>query len=268
MPWREQVVVVKGSFNRQQKRLCINYSQTVNIYTQPDAYPHLQNDDMINELSQYSVFSTFDLRSAYYQIELFLSERKYTGFEANAKSYEFTRIPLGVKNGVAAFQRSISQFIKEEKLSNTYAYLNNVTVTGSTQLEHDYNLRAFIDAIRRQNFKLNKNKTFSSVSDIKTFIKYLTKVYLHPTSSYSPHIFASIVFSQALRYKRIYSDRKEFNLQLTTLKNAFTTLGYKPKTVKNQITKAMSIPREALLKYETKSECDRTPLVLTYNPLS
>ena len=77
-PWRAQVVVVKDSFNRQRKRLCIDYSQIINIYTQLDAYPLPRIDDMINELSQYSVFSTFDLRSAYHQIELVLSERKYT----------------------------------------------------------------------------------------------------------------------------------------------------------------------------------------------
>ena len=72
-----------------------------------------------------------------------------------------------MKNGVAAFQQAISQFIKEENLSNTYAYLDNVTVAGCTQLEHDRNVKAFIDAIRCQNFTLNENKTISSVSDIK-----------------------------------------------------------------------------------------------------
>ena len=72
-----------------------------------------------------------------------------------------------MKNGVAAFQQTISQFIKEKNLSNTYAYLNNVTAAGSTQLEHDRNVKAFIDAIRRRNFTLNENKTISSVSDIK-----------------------------------------------------------------------------------------------------
>ena len=93
-----------------------------------------------------------------------------------------------------------------------------------------------------------------------------SQTYLHPTNSHPPHIFASIIFIQALRYKRICSNGKKLHLQLTSLKNAFTVLGYKPKAVKNQIIKAMSIPREALLKYQTKSKSNRAPLVLTYHP--
>ena len=54
---------------------------------------------------------------------------------------------------------------------------------------------------------------------------------------------------------------QELNLQLTTLKNASTALGYKPKIVKNHITKAMSIPQEALLKYQIKSKSDHIPLI-------
>ena len=54
------------------------------------------------------------------------------------------------------------------------------------------------------------------------------QAYLHPISSHPPHIFASIVYTQALCYKQICSDAKELNLQLTTLKNAFISLGYKP----------------------------------------
>ena len=101
--------------------MCVDYSQTINIYTELDTCPLPRIDDMINNLSKYSVFSTFDLRSAYHQAELVPSERKFTAFEANGNLFEFTRIPFGVKNGVAVFQRKITKFTSEEKLKDTVA---------------------------------------------------------------------------------------------------------------------------------------------------
>ena len=109
-PWRAQVVV-KDEFNPHKKRLRVDYSQTINIYTELDAYPLPRIDEMVNELAKYSGFSTFDLCSAYHQIKIIESERKCTACEANEKLYKFNRIPFGVKNGVAVFQRTISQFV-------------------------------------------------------------------------------------------------------------------------------------------------------------
>ena len=86
-PWRAQVVVVKNDSNCHRKRLCIDYSQTINLFTELDAYPLPRIDDMINKLANYSYFSTFDLRSAYHQImllslnvntQLFRSTASYT----------------------------------------------------------------------------------------------------------------------------------------------------------------------------------------------
>ena len=49
-PWRAQVVVVKSPSHPEKKRLCVDYSQTVNQYTEVDAYPLPRIDDMINNL--------------------------------------------------------------------------------------------------------------------------------------------------------------------------------------------------------------------------
>ena len=92
---------MKNELNRHKKRLCVNYSQAINIYTELDAYPLPRTDDLINQLSKHKVFSTFDLKSAYHQINLIEFKRKYIAFETNSKLYEFTQILFGVKNGVA-----------------------------------------------------------------------------------------------------------------------------------------------------------------------
>ena len=137
--WRAQIVVVKSAGKQ---RRCVDYSQTVNLYTELDAYPLPRIDDMINKLAQYKYFSTFDLKSAYHQVSINPAERKYTGFEANGQLYQFCRIPFGhgVTNGVAVFQRQMDKLITEEKLSDTFPYLDDITVAGRTQTEHDQNV--------------------------------------------------------------------------------------------------------------------------------
>ena len=109
----------------------------------------LRINDTIDNRSKYSVFSTFDLRSAYHQVELLPSKRKFTAFQANGNLFEFRRIPFGVKNRVVVFQSKIKQFISEEKLKDTVMYFDNVTMAGRNQLEHDDNVKAFLDAINR-----------------------------------------------------------------------------------------------------------------------
>ena len=74
-------------------------------------------------------------------------------------------MPFGIKNGVACFQRSMDEFIAEEQLSKTYAYLDNITVCGKTQEEHNHNLSRFLAAAKKKNLKFNQEKcTFSTTS--------------------------------------------------------------------------------------------------------
>ena len=64
--WRARVVVTKDDSHK--KRLAIDYSQTINRFTLLDAFPLPKINDLVNDIAQYRVFSTIDLRSAYHQV--------------------------------------------------------------------------------------------------------------------------------------------------------------------------------------------------------
>ena len=134
--------------------MCIDYSQIINLFTELDAYLLPRIDDMVNELSRYKLFSTFDLKSAYHQIPLKESERRYTAFEGLGDLYEFTVVPFGVTNGVPCFQRAMDNIISEEGLSDTFTYMDNVTIAGMDQADHDRNIAAFRKTIERRNITL------------------------------------------------------------------------------------------------------------------
>lgn len=155
-PWRAQVLVVKNENHK--KRMVVDYSQTINRFTLLDAYPLPNIEQIVSKVSKYEVFSTIDLKSAYHQIPIRDIDKPYTGFEAGGRLYQFCRIPFGVTNGVSCFQRVIDNIINNEQLTGVFAYLDDVTVCGVTQDDHDLNLNSFLAAIKKYGLTINESK--------------------------------------------------------------------------------------------------------------
>ena len=91
----------------------------MNKFTLLDAYPLPRIDEMVEKVAEHEFFSTLDLRSAYHQIPIQEADKPYTAFEAAGGLYQFCRIPFGVTNGVACFQRIMDTLIKDNDLSGT-----------------------------------------------------------------------------------------------------------------------------------------------------
>lgn len=175
-PWRAQILVV----NHPKKRMVIDYSRTINRFTLLDAYPLPKMDDLVRKIASFNVYSTLDLKSAYHQIPLREEEKIFTAFEADGKLYHFKRIPFGVTNGVAAFQRVIDDIICAENLKDTFAYLDNLTVCGKTQEEHDFNLNKFISVAAKYNLTFNDDKSIISTETINLLGYKISKGSISP----------------------------------------------------------------------------------------
>ena len=164
-PWRAQVLVVQETENHR-KRLVVDYSRTVNKYTELDAYPLPNIEFLAQKVSQYRIFSTLDLKSAYHQLPILEHERPFTAFEANGRLFQFTSIPFGVTNGVSAFQREMDRLVDVHKLQGTFPYMDNITIGGMDQAEHDINLQRFYEVVKKYRLTLNTNKSIISVSEV------------------------------------------------------------------------------------------------------
>ena len=124
---------------------------------------------MTNQIAQYRVFSTIDLKSAYHQVPLREEDKKFTAFEANGCLYQFRRMLFGVTNGVATFQRIMNDFTTSKGLLDTFAYLDNVTICGKNQAHHDYNLERFLKAAKSRNLTYNPQKCIFSMRTLTIF---------------------------------------------------------------------------------------------------
>ena len=163
--------------------MVIDYSQTIDRFTQLDAYPLPNINDMVQKIAQYSVFSTIDLRSAYHQIPLKEEDKPYTTFEALGGLYQFNRMPFGITNGVAGFQRSIDDVITKENIKDTFAFVDNVTIYGKTQKEHDENFEKFLEAAKKYNMTFNEEKSIFSADTLTLFGSLFPKEPLNLTRS-------------------------------------------------------------------------------------
>ena len=127
-PWRSQPVVVRAASGKM--RMAIDYSQTINRFTELDPYPLPLTEELLREVAQYKVFSSVDLRSSFHLLELPMGERAYTAFEGSRKHplCQFKVLPFGVTNGSAAFMRAINEIL--EPLNGITAFIDDIVIGG------------------------------------------------------------------------------------------------------------------------------------------
>ena len=81
-------------------------------HTTKDTYSIPCFDDILHVLDDSKLFSTLDLKSGYWQVELRESDKLKTAFQIRPMGFFVCiRMPLGLCNGPATFQRLMERFI-------------------------------------------------------------------------------------------------------------------------------------------------------------
>ena len=163
-PWRAQLLVERSSNHR--TRLVVDYSETINRFTELDAYPLPNMDEVASKLALYTVYSAFDLRSAFHQIKLREADKPFTAFQAGQRLFQFTRVPFGLRNSSAVFQRVMDDLVQQYKLEGVVTYIDNVYVGGATQEQHDVNVERLIKAAAEINVTFNESKSIHSTKEL------------------------------------------------------------------------------------------------------
>ena len=154
-PWASPIVLVgkkDGSV-----RFCVDYRK-VNGITRKDAYPLPRVDDTLDTLAGSKWFTTLDLISGYWQVELEEKDREKTAFCTPDGLFEFKVMPFGLCNAPATFQRLMDMVLAGLQWTNCLVYLDDIIVVGKTFSQHLRNLTQVFERLRAAGLKLKPTK--------------------------------------------------------------------------------------------------------------
>ena len=168
-PWASPIVLVQkkdGSF-----RFCVDYRK-LNAVTRKDAYPLPRIDDTLDTLSGAHWFTTLDLISGYWQVEVEPADREKTAFCTPEGLFEFKVMPFGLCNAPATFQRLMNSALSGLHGNSCLVYLDDVIIMGNTFLDHLNNLQHVFHRIRAAGLKLQPNKCALCQKEV-SFLGYI-----------------------------------------------------------------------------------------------
>jgi len=121
-------------------------------------YPLPRMDDCIDFLGDAKVFSTLDCNSGYSQIPVADEDRDKTTFVCHEGAYRYIRLPFGLFNAPATFQRAIDMILGGLKWKSCLVYLDDIIVFSQSAGEHVEHLREVFTALLGAGVSLKAKK--------------------------------------------------------------------------------------------------------------
>lgn len=160
-------------------RICLD-ARKLNDNIEPEHDGPLDIDDILQKYEGKKVFSTTDLPLGFFQIPLKKESRKYTAFTFEGKSYQFCRIPFGIKTASNGFVRALNKVFDDEVSEFCTVYVDDILLTSQNFDEHLKHLEIIFNKIEKSGLTITLNKSFWCKKEVKFLGFILTPEALKP----------------------------------------------------------------------------------------
>jgi len=137
-------------------RLVIDYRGLNNV-TVTDKYPIPNICDILDKLGRSHYFTTLDLASGFHQLELDPRDTHKTAFSVDNGKYEFLRLPFGLKNSPATFQRVMDNVLRGT--TNTLVYMDDIICYGTSLQEATVAIAEVFERLQQFGLKIQPDKS-------------------------------------------------------------------------------------------------------------
>lgn len=145
-------------------RFCVNYKK-LNTVTIFDGEPMPCPDDVYIELRGKKYRTKMDLTKGYWQISIHPNSIEKTAFVTPDGVYEFLRLPFGLKNSAATFNRMMRKVIGN--LKGVGCFVDDVIVHTDTWDEHLATLREVFKRLKKAGLTVKPSKCIIGVTDVE-----------------------------------------------------------------------------------------------------
>lgn len=163
-PWASPAVLVEkpdGSI-----RFCCDYRQ-LNKVTRKDAFPIPRVQESLDALGNAKLFTTLDLTSGYFQVKMSDEDQPKTAVTTPFGLYEWTRMPFGLCNAPATFQRLMECCLGDLQWETLLIYLDDILIFSSDFASHLKRLEQVFGRLRQNGLKLKTEKCFFLQEEVK-----------------------------------------------------------------------------------------------------
>lgn len=160
-PYNAPVVVVKkkglDKNGNPKLRICLDFRR-LNDVTISDAYPLPNINEFLMELQGANYITIVDLAKGFHQVRMKEEDAHKTAFSFDYGHYEFIRMPFGLKNSPATFQRGLDRALLGTQGINAFCYIDDAIVISNDLTDHKTKLEAVFNRFRLHNLKLQTEK--------------------------------------------------------------------------------------------------------------
>jgi hypothetical protein len=156
-------VAVKGAL-----RLCLDFKASgLNAATQSEAWAMPLADDILARMAGMTYFAIFDARSGFTQVRVEQQSVGLTAFSLAGRVYECLRVPFGLKNAPAHFQRCMSAEVLHGLVGVILeVFIDDIVVYANTHEELLQNVESLLQRCDAHRVRLKAPKCSIGASEV------------------------------------------------------------------------------------------------------
>eukprot|EP00253_Pinus_taeda_P032977 PITA_32977 len=162
-------------------RICIDF-RNLNKASEKDNFPLPTMEQILHSGAGSELMSFLDGFSGYNQILVHPDDRLKTTFRTKWGTYAYRKMPFGLINVGATFQREMDIAFKGLINKTVVVYLDDITVFSKKRSNHLHDSNQIFDRCRRYDISLNPKKSFFALNQGKLLGFIISKdgIYIDP----------------------------------------------------------------------------------------